>query len=66
MVLEPIEDILALDVAVKAEERGDVLDLVGGGSSETRGEEVSQKPELVRCGIPTPALGPAAVTPTKA
>lgn len=38
VVLEPVEDVLALDLAVKAEVGGDLLDLIGAWSSESRPE----------------------------
>ena len=58
VVLEPVEDVLALDLAEGTEVGGDGLDLVGAGGSEPRAEEISQHLDLFCGWVPAPALGP--------
>lgn len=60
VVLEPIEDILAFDLAVLAECGGDLLDLIGGrGSDPHVVVEVPQYPYLISSGDPPCAGLPA-------
>lgn len=63
MVLEPVEDVLALDLAVLAEAGRDPLDLVGGGGPDAVVVvEVLEDPYLVRRGRPPRTALPANVT----
>lgn len=58
MILEPIENVLALDLAVETELRGDLLNLISGRSSKTSSKQISQYLQLLHRGIPSPALCP--------
>lgn len=58
MVLEPIENILTLDLAVETELCRDLLNLVSGRSSKTSSEQVSQYLQLLHRRVPPPALRP--------
>jgi len=53
VVLEPVEHILPLDLAVLPEPGGDPLDLLrGGGPDPIDVVELPQDPDLVCCGYP--------------
>ena len=56
VVLEPVKHILALDLAVEAELRRDLLNLVGARSSQTGPEEIGQDFDLLARRVPTTTL----------
>ena len=58
VVLEPVEDVLALHLAEGAEVGGDALDLLRGGRPQPRAEELRQDLHLLRRRVPPPALHP--------
>lgn len=53
VVLEPVEDVLALYLTVEAEVRGYVLDLISGWGPEPRSEQIRQYFNLFCGWIPT-------------
>jgi hypothetical protein len=56
VVLEPVEDVLALHLAEGAEVGGDALDLLRAGRPQPRAEELRQDLHLLRRRVPPPAL----------
>jgi hypothetical protein len=58
VVLEPVEDVLALHLAERAEVGGDALDLLCARRAQTRAEELRQDLHLLRGRVPPPALHP--------
>jgi len=56
VVLEPVEDVLALHLAEGAEVGGDALDLLRAGRAQPRAEELRQDLHLLRRRVPPPAL----------
>lgn len=58
VVLEPIENVLALDLAVETELRRDLLNLISGGSSKTGSKQIRQYLQLFHRRIPPPAFRP--------
>lgn len=60
MILEPVENVLALDLPVLPEARGDALDLVGIGRAEAAiVVEIPEDADLVAGGDPARARLPA-------
>jgi len=58
MILKPIENILALYLAVETELRRDLLNLISCWSSKTGSKQISQYLQLLHRWIPSPALRP--------
>jgi hypothetical protein len=56
VVLEPVEDVLALHLAERAEVGGDALDLLRGWCAQPLAEELHQDLHLLRRRVPPPAL----------
>lgn len=58
VVLEPIENVLALDLAVETELRRDLLNLISGGRSKACSKQIRQYLQLLHRRIPPPAFCP--------
>lgn len=53
VVLEPVKDAFALDVAVEREMSGDLLNLVGGGGAEASSVQLLKHHHLLRSWAPS-------------
>lgn len=64
VILEPIKNILALNLTIKAQLSRYLLDLISTRSSQPRPEQFRQNFYLLACRVPPPALCPRAAAST--